>query len=246
MRFQPSKATSSGSHCTSTDVSRTDLNLSPSGSGRSRPGEQNRHNLSSGFILLDSSDSSISSLFRMSLMPIWLSQPHACLGMLMRWVKTIWLSPSSVCSMCSEFCISTGAAPPLRVEVHGAEGRRGHVDVVDVVEHHRLVRVGQREVLLGFRRRQRVPTVADDLLDQAGGRELEEQRHGDAAEEEEALHPHDDGLTLSKRLCRLFWDQMGVLRQVATDSPPDNTCVVGSLLRWFFPPQSRPQPKLTD
>lgn len=35
MRFQPSKGMSNGSHCTSTDVSRTDLNLSPSGSGRS-------------------------------------------------------------------------------------------------------------------------------------------------------------------------------------------------------------------
>lgn len=35
MRFQPSKGMSNGSHSTSTDVSRTDLNLSPSGSGKS-------------------------------------------------------------------------------------------------------------------------------------------------------------------------------------------------------------------
>lgn len=30
-----------------------------------------------------------------------------------------------------------------QVEVHGAEGRGGDVDVIDVVEHHWLVRVGQ-------------------------------------------------------------------------------------------------------
>lgn len=35
MRFQPSKGMSNGSHSTSTDVSRTDLNFSPSGSGKS-------------------------------------------------------------------------------------------------------------------------------------------------------------------------------------------------------------------
>lgn len=80
------------------------------------------------------------------------------------------------------------------VEVHGAEGGGGDVDVVDVVEHHRLVRVWQGEVLLGFRRCQSIPAVADDLFEEAGGGKLEEQGHRHAAKEQ-AFHPHDKSLT---------------------------------------------------
>lgn len=68
-----------------------------------------------------------------------------------------------------------------RVEVNGTEGCGGDVDVVDMVEHHWLVGVGQGEVLLGFLRHQSLSTVTDDLLDQAGGGELEQQCHGHTA-----------------------------------------------------------------
>lgn len=60
-----------------------------------------------------------------------------------------------------------------RVEVHGAEGRRGNVDVVYVVEHYWLVRVRQSEVLLGFLGHQSLSTVTDYLLDQASSGDLE-------------------------------------------------------------------------
>lgn len=74
-----------------------------------------------------------------------------------------------------------GLSATRRVEVHGAERRGGDVDVVDVVEHYWLVRVGHGEVLLGFLGHQCVSTVADYLLDQASGGELKEQGHGHAA-----------------------------------------------------------------
>lgn len=61
-------------------------------------------------------------------------------------------------------------APSRRVEVHSAEGGGGDVDVVDVVEHDRLIGMGESQVLLGFLGHQGLPPVADD---QAGGGELD-------------------------------------------------------------------------
>lgn len=84
------------------------------------------------------------------------------------------------------------------VEVHGAEGRGGDVDVVDVVEHHRLVGAGQGDVLLGLLRTQSISSVADDLFDQASSGDLEEQGHGHKAQEE-AFDAHDDTLTLRQQ-----------------------------------------------
>lgn len=81
-----------------------------------------------------------------------------------------------------------------RVEVHGAERRRGYVDVVDMIKHNRLVRVGQCEVLLGFLRHQSLSAMADHLLDQASSGQLNEQGHGHAAEEK--AFPHDETLSL--------------------------------------------------
>ena len=67
-----------------------------------------------------------------------------------------------------------------RVKVNRAEGRGGDIDVVDMVEYYRLVRMGQGEVLLGFLGHQCLSTVADDLH-QASHGELEKQGYSHAA-----------------------------------------------------------------
>lgn len=59
-----------------------------------------------------------------------------------------------------------------RIEIHGAEGRGGDIDVIDMVKHHWLVRVGQGKVLLCFLWHQGLSAVADDLLDEARVGEL--------------------------------------------------------------------------
>ena len=88
------------------------------------------------------------------------------------------------------FALAAATAAAGGVEVHGAEGGGGDVDVVHVVEDHGLVRVGQCEVLLGLGS-QGLPAVAEHLLDQAGRGEVEEEGHTHQAQQG-VLHPHDD------------------------------------------------------
>lgn len=64
-----------------------------------------------------------------------------------------------------------------------------------MVEHYRLIRVGQSEVLLGFLGHQSLSTVADDFLDQASSRELKK-KHRAHTDYEDSFHPHDDTLVL--------------------------------------------------
>lgn len=65
------------------------------------------------------------------------------------------------------------------LHIYGTQGAGGDIDVVDVVEDHWLVRVGQGHVLRGVS--QGLSAVADDLLDQAGAGELEQHGHGHTA-----------------------------------------------------------------
>jgi len=77
------------------------------------------------------------------------------------------------------------------VQIHGAQGRGGDIDVVDMVEDHGLVGVGHGQVLLGPGS-QGLPAVTEDLLDQAGRGEVEKEDHTHQAQQD-VLYPHDDG-----------------------------------------------------
>lgn len=84
----------------------------------------------------------------------------------------------------SQRCLVFDLRLSWQIKVHGAEGGGGDVDVIDVVKDHRLVWMGQREVLLGLFGHQSFSAVTDYLSDQACSGELEEEAHGQTNQED--------------------------------------------------------------
>jgi len=76
-----------------------------------------------------------------------------------------------------------------RLQVHGADGAGGHVDVVHVAEDHGLIGAGQGDVLLPHGR-QGFPPVPDGLLEQCGATEAKQSgRQEEAEAQASAAHP---------------------------------------------------------